>query len=1055
MRKATTTTNNRSTRRYRFAPATAPMILRLLLLLLLLLQFFFHPLGTAALTIGTRNAPFRSTLARTKASQPPLISVFHRRCHQMKSASSSSSSLLLSSLASSASSWNDPIVFASGSSTQPNLVAALEEAVDQAVAALPASCAQLDLAWISISSLYDGAVGGGMGASVVIPTIVQALERQHNIRLQHLIGSSVAGCVTSRASVPTRTAVITSGSGSSTPSSSADTQACLPTEYESVPAVSLTVAVLPDTHVSSFYISSADVVPNDSPTGWTRALGLSSDARMSTHEPAVVLMIPSPAFATTLPDLLAGFDAFFPQAQVLGGLASTVSSLSRTRLYHWSRRQGTSSSNDDGGMSSGGGGAGAGGGTNGCVGIILQGDVQAKAFLARGAKPVGGIYQIVKAQESTIGVIVLDEIATEALEAEDTVENDNDDDGDDDDDDNTKNEQMDARARMAQAYAKARIPKPVLAEANFVMRTLSDDDQAFMRRQLLVGLEQGGSVGRSASELARLAKGEGYRFSVHPVASAGMKDGSVTLPLGSVDVKPGTRFRFFVRDYLFAKKEVEALWLGYKKKLLDEQFASNSETKPTFRPAACIMIPTLDRGNKFFLGKPGYESGKVVEVLPTLPCITGFFANGVIGRIDGSDASKTGIQGSASGYILLGSKSGRPVYSPVAAAAEQLAKAEEEAAEKAAAAAFAAEEAKRDQRAMTSAVSTVVKESAPRSEDGELILKRREVHSGRAMTVSSVEWSVAEKTAQPTSILEGFMWDKETEVDRFRERVPLANLVSQCRLAAADPTLPKPRDWVGPLKQASRNGFVIVPECKRMEPTTGSLRRRYDLAKLVRDFTLAGVPVLSVNCDAVLFGGSLEDVTKARQVAAAAAVEQMSEDGVVVPPILASDLLLYPYQLYKLSLAGADAVNIIAGALATKDLKYLAKIASSLKLQTLITVTSEVQIGALHDTPMDGLIISNRELEDFSFDMTGEQALRLLKSSSIRELREKRGNDFPILVEGRVGIIERADDNGNPSTQRYIDELKEAGAIGAIVGGGLAGGVSDISEALKMLQVSL
>ena len=66
-----------------------------------------------------------------------------------------------------------------------------------------------------------------------------------------------------------------------------------------------------------------------------------------------------------------------------------------------------------------------------------------------------------------------------------------------------------------------------------------------------------------------------------------------------------------------------------------------------------------------------------------------------------------------------------------------------------------------------------VEKKAPRDKNGELILKRREIHSGRALTVSAVEWSVADRTAKPSSVLEGFMWDKETEVDRFRERVPL------------------------------------------------------------------------------------------------------------------------------------------------------------------------------------------------------------------------------------------------------------------------------------------
>ena len=161
--------------------------------------------------------------------------------------------------------------------------------------------------------------------------------------------------------------------------------------------------------------------------------------------------------------------------------------------------------------------------------------------------------------------------------------------------------------------------------------------------------------------------------------------------------------------------------------------------------------------------------------------------------------------------------------------------------------------------------------------------------------------------------------------------------------------------------------LVIIPECKRTEPATGSLRKRYDVSKLARSFTLVGASVISVNCDGILFGGSLDDVAKARTAASAAAVEAMSEDGVIAPRILASDLILYPYQLYKLRTAGADAVNLVGGSLANKDMTYLAKIASALQLQVLVTITSEVQLDALAAlTPgsIDGVILSNRELED-------------------------------------------------------------------------------------------
>ena len=271
----------------------------------------------------------------------------------------------------------------------------------------------------------------------------------------------------------------------------------------------------------------------------------------------------------------------------------------------------------------------------------MQGDLEVKTMIAQGAKPVGGVYRVVSGTDSTIGAIVLDESVDEEESESDEEER----------------VAEDAKALAAAEYAKARIPKPVLAEANFLMKTLSDDERMYMRKALLVGLERGGCMGRSPDELIRLAEGKGHRFAVHQVASAGMKNGSVTLPLGSVNVQPGMRMRFFVRESDFARREVQALWMGYKKRSLTQSFENDDGSEQTFTPSACIFLPTLDRGSKFFGGKPGYESGTIAEFLPSLPCVTGFFSNGVIGRLDDSDAGscEASVQGSASSYVLIGS----------------------------------------------------------------------------------------------------------------------------------------------------------------------------------------------------------------------------------------------------------------------------------------------------------------------------------------------------------------------------------------------------------------
>jgi small ligand-binding sensory domain FIST len=386
----------------------------------------------------------------------------------------------------------------------------------------------------------------------------------------------------------------------------------------------------------TFHVLGADV-PDDygpmSPDTWKRSVGLSGIETTEDGSSAIFLL-PSPAFQNDLDTFTRGLENKYPGSKIFGAIASTVSSLSRARLFRHDSSEDCIQTLADG-----------------CVGFAMSGDIEVKTMIAQGAKPVGGVYQIVKGQECTISSIALDESATELMKAAEAEMEDEEEDEEEDIADTTTK-----KAQFAAAYAKASIPKPVLAEANFIMKTLSDDDQTFMRKTILVGLERGGSIGRTSSELARLAEGKGHRFTVYQVASASMKDGSVTLSLGSVDIKPGTRLRFFVRESDFAKKEVEALWTGFKRRTLTE----TTKGSPSFQPTGCFLFPTLDRGSKFFFGKTGFESGAASQFLPTVPCISGFFSLGVIGALEKMDSElgtkeSISLYGSASEYILFGS----------------------------------------------------------------------------------------------------------------------------------------------------------------------------------------------------------------------------------------------------------------------------------------------------------------------------------------------------------------------------------------------------------------
>lgn len=949
----------------------------------------------------------------------------------------------------------------SGISIQSDLLESIREAVSVAVAGFPpnegGNGGSIDLGLVFVSSLYDNESRHPPSVTV-IPTILAVLA-ECNRSIQHLVGCSVAGAI-GMPNIPT----------SSTTAKTPTLDVVTPVEAEgTVPTVSIVLMQLPDTQISTFHIQAADIPDenystnyNNNQDEWKNILPQSP----TSSSPDAILLLPSPTFGSALDGFLKGLSNVLgnhPSATIFGGIASTVSSLSRAKLYRYSAGK----SNNSGCF------------LDGCVGVVMTGDVQITSRIALGAKPVGGVYNILKARESTIHAIALDKEETERWFPK----------TDDDDFDSDM-----------QAYSeKARIPKPPLAEANYLMKNvLSDDERSSMRRQILIGIRNAQSRWSTPSDVVRGSSSTqdslpSSSYRIMAVASAGMKDGSVTLPLGSVDLggkdssasswpSPfASKMRFFVRDSEFAKTEVEHLWTEYTKEILKRQFtepSTDQDESSSFvtSPACCFLFPTLDRGAKFFTGTTtkagtGFESATAARRLPPGIPVTGFFSNAVIGPFfvaggvtknmnNNTNDPMASTQGSASGYFWLTSKSGRPVYSKMAEKAEP-----------------ADIEASSEERINdpTEVLSTLrkdgaapfgqAKQRAPRSPNGELMWKRREVHSGRAISVSTVEWSVAEKTAQPTSVLEGFVWEKEYEVDRHRERVPLVNLVSQCRQAAADPGSPKPRDWIKAIRQKSASGsFVIVPEFKRSDPAYeggASLRRRYDFPSLASDFVSAGATAVSVNCDAILFGGAMDHVSQVRQALTQAALESSTaQEGVVVPPILASDLILYPYQLYRLRLAGADAVNLAAGALDGKDLVYLTKIAAGLQLQVLVTVTTQVQIQVLAEsvapkvgTILNGVIVSNRQLEDYSFDETGKQALLLLKSVAMQNLREAVSDDFVVLAEGGVGIIERTDEiTGESDPSNYVRELAQAGAVGAIVGAGLAAADISVPETVKKLQ---
>ena len=91
-----------------------------------------------------------------------------------------------------------------------------------------------------------------------------------------------------------------------------------------------------------------------------------------------------------------------------------------------------------------------------------------------------------------------------------------------------------------------------------------------------------------------------------------------------------------------------------------------------------------------------------------------------------------------------------------------------------------------------------------------------------------------------------------------------------------------------------------------------------------------GAAAISVLTDEPHFHGSLADLEAARAASAL--------------PILRKDFVVDPYQLWEASLAGADAVLLIAAALAEEDLQLLWDEATAIDLDCLVEVHDEADL---------------------------------------------------------------------------------------------------------------
>lgn len=165
-------------------------------------------------------------------------------------------------------------------------------------------------------------------------------------------------------------------------------------------------------------------------------------------------------------------------------------------------------------------------------------------------------------------------------------------------------------------------------------------------------------------------------------------------------------------------------------------------------------------------------------------------------------------------------------------------------------------------------------------------------------------------------------------------------------------------------KALAKPGLSFICECKKASPSKGVISPDYPYLDIAGQYEAAGADAVSVLTEPTRFSGDMEHL---RAVA-----------GRVKIPVLRKDFTVDPYMIYEAKNAGAAAVLLICALLDEPALREYLSVCEALGLDALVETRDEREIEAALRCGAKIVGVNNRDLRDFSVDVSHAGKLRRL-----------------------------------------------------------------------------
>lgn len=198
-------------------------------------------------------------------------------------------------------------------------------------------------------------------------------------------------------------------------------------------------------------------------------------------------------------------------------------------------------------------------------------------------------------------------------------------------------------------------------------------------------------------------------------------------------------------------------------------------------------------------------------------------------------------------------------------------------------------------------------------------------------------------------------------------------------------------------KALAADGMSFICECKKASPSKGLIAPDFQYLKIAKEYEAAGASCISVLTEPKWFLGKNEYL---KEIAAAVSI-----------PCLRKDFTIDEYMIYEAKLLGAGAVLLICSLLSKDTLKAYIQICDELGLSALVEAHDEAEIETALAAGARIIGVNNRNLKNFSVDISNSARLRSLVPKDV-------------LFVAESGISTRAD----------VEALEELGVNAVLIG---------------------